>query len=259
MINTQNVKTKFLNYASLYDSSNGKIKLKTEHILRVADISKNIAQNLDLSEEDISLAYCIGIFHDIGRFEQVKRFNTFNDSKCNIDHGKFSNDILFQNNFIREFITDDSYDEIIKKAVYNHNKLCIEENLNEKELLFSKIIRDADKIDIIYTTNIYDYESIFWYKSFDIPKINEKLIENFSNISLLEYKYVENNADQILCFFSYIYDLNFDYSKKFLLEEKYFDKFVQTAKNIFKSDTIHKQLDYILNHTKKYLTNKGEI
>lgn len=253
MINTQNVKNNFLDYVSLYDSSNEKIKLKIDHILRVADISKNIAKNLNLSDEDINLAYSIGIFHDISRFEQVKRFNTFNDSKCNIDHGKFSNDILFQNNFIREFIADDSYDEIIKKAIYNHNKLIIEENLTEKELLFSKIIRDADKIDIIYTTNIYSYESIFWYDDFDIPKINEKLIENFSNTSLLEYKYVKNNADQVLCFFSYIYDLNFNYSKKFLLEKEYFDKFIQTAKNVFKSKIIHEQLDYILSHAKNYL------
>ena len=54
---------------------------------------------------------------------------------------------MFQNNLIRKFIDDDKYDEIISKAIYNHNKYKIQEGLNEIELLQCKIIRDADKLD----------------------------------------------------------------------------------------------------------------
>ena len=51
---------------------------------------------------------------------------------------------------IRKYIENDKYDEIIRKAIKNHNKFEIEKRLTEKELIFAKIIRDADKIDIIY-------------------------------------------------------------------------------------------------------------
>jgi len=55
--------------------------------------------------------------------------------------------MLFEDGLIRNFIVDDKYDDIIRVAVFNHNKLEIEAGLNEKSMLFAKIIRDADKLD----------------------------------------------------------------------------------------------------------------
>ena len=88
MIDIQNAKKVFKEYVSNYDINDGKIALKYNHILRVAEIAKKIATDLELSEEDILLAELIGIFHDIGRFEQVKRFNTFVD-RDSINHGEY--------------------------------------------------------------------------------------------------------------------------------------------------------------------------
>lgn len=48
---------------------------------------------------------------------------------------------------IKNFIEDCQYYEIIKKSIENHSRLAIEKGLNERELLHSKIIRDADKLD----------------------------------------------------------------------------------------------------------------
>ena len=64
-----------------------------------------------------------------------------------LEHAEFGTKVLFQNNLIRKFIDDDKYDEIISKAIYNHNKYKIQEGLSEIELLQCKIIRDADKLD----------------------------------------------------------------------------------------------------------------
>ena len=50
---------------------------------------------------------------------------------------------------LRKQQQDIEYDEIIKKAIHNHNKLLIEEGLTKEEELFCKIIRDADKLDIL--------------------------------------------------------------------------------------------------------------
>ena len=142
-------KQEFLNYVANYDANNSHIKRKIDHSLRVMQISKKIAENLELSQEEINISTLIGLLHDIGRFEQMKVYKTFNDEKS-IDHGDLGVEILQKNNYIRKYIEEDKYDKIIYTAIRNHNKFQIEEGLKEKESLFSKIIRDADKLDILY-------------------------------------------------------------------------------------------------------------
>ena len=56
MIDIVNAKKVFKEYVSNYDITDGKIALKVAHILRVAELSKQIANSLDLSEEDVELA-----------------------------------------------------------------------------------------------------------------------------------------------------------------------------------------------------------
>ena len=108
---------------------------------------KRLANYLNLSEDDTNLAIAIGYFHDIGRFEQIKIANTFSDKESKINHSEMSVKVLFENNYIRKFIKDSSYDQIIKLAILSHNKSSYDigfDKLSEKETLFTKIIRDAD-------------------------------------------------------------------------------------------------------------------
>ena len=129
MIDTIKVSKKFSEYVLNYEPTNPRIKLKIDHIKRVASNSKIISENLNLSDEEKNLAIAIGFFHDIGRFEQVRIANTFSDRESKINHGEMSIKVLFENDFIREFIEDKKYDEIIKKSILNHNKPCIDDNL----------------------------------------------------------------------------------------------------------------------------------
>ncbi len=68
----------FNEYIRGFDNSDPMIILKKEHTYRVANLSEKIARSIsdiyDLSEGDVDLAWIIGMFHDIGRFEQVKRY-----------------------------------------------------------------------------------------------------------------------------------------------------------------------------------------
>ena len=117
-----------------YDLTDGKIKLKIRHTFGVITLSEYIAKDLNLKEEDIELAKIIALLHDIGRFEQIKVFDDFRDYET-LDHAELGVKILFEDNLIRNFIEEDTYDNIILKAIKNHNKLNIEDNLNEQELL----------------------------------------------------------------------------------------------------------------------------
>lgn len=168
MINIQKTENVFLDYVKNYDINNGRIKLKMIHILNVAKNCNDIAKSLNLDDEKVKLAYLIGIFHDIGRFEQVRIYNTFSDKDTGLDHAEYSLKVLYEDGLIEKFIDTHEYDDIIKKAVFYHNKAKIADDVKGDALIFSKIIRDADKIDIYRVINEDDMKDVFWYENFKI-------------------------------------------------------------------------------------------
>ena len=160
MIDFIKAQKEFKDYLNNYDLNDGKIQLKVRHTYGVVSLSEYIAKKLNLSEEDVELAKLIALLHDIARFEQTKKFGDFRDYK-NVDHADLAIKILFENNLIRNFIEVNTYDSIILKAIKNHNKLQIEDGLNERELLHAKIIRDADKTDNFRVTANDRFEDMF--------------------------------------------------------------------------------------------------
>ena len=80
-MNREKLVQAFEDYVANYDLKNPNILLKYIHTGKVADNCEEIAKSLGLSEKDCDIAWEIGMLHDIGRFEQLRRFNTFNDSK----------------------------------------------------------------------------------------------------------------------------------------------------------------------------------
>ena len=186
-MNLENAKKEFETFVKQYDLKNKKIKRKFGHSFRVMENAGQIAKSLNLSGEEIELSKLIGLLHDIGRFEQEKIYKTFKDHES-IDHGDLGVDILEKENYIREYIVENKYDNIILKAIKNHNKLYIEDGLTKQELLFSKIVRDADKLDIFY-----EGVELFWTYKEEIEEINKsklssKAIETFNKNNLMDKK-----------------------------------------------------------------------
>ena len=70
-------KQAFENYLDEYDRKDDKIRLKIVHTYCVVNAAEEIAIRMHLGEEEIQLAKIIGLLHDIGRFEQIKRFHSF--------------------------------------------------------------------------------------------------------------------------------------------------------------------------------------
>ena len=92
-INREHIKKTFQEYTDRYDSANPKIKLKIDHTYRVANLCEQIAQSLELSAAEVDLAWLSGMLHDVGRFEQLRRYNTFSDAQS-IDHARFAVELL---------------------------------------------------------------------------------------------------------------------------------------------------------------------
>ena len=220
---------------------------KIEHINRAATITKMIAPGNKMAEVAAK-------FHDIGRFKQAEKYNTFSDKESGINHAEYSINVLYEDNLIEKFKVDSKYNHIIKKAVLNHNKSAIETGLSEEELLFAKIIRDADKLDIItHVITEYDFESVFWYKEFNCDKINEELIKIMFENHTLDYAKIKNNADQILSFYDMIFDLNFKASLQELLSNNALDIFTNRIYEKFDSKKIKEQTKEVFEYTQNYM------
>ena len=92
----------FMKYTSSYKKYGPKIDLKISHTVRVENLCIEIANSLNLTKEEVDLAAYCGLLHDIGRFEQWKRYGTYEDRKS-IDHGNLGVDLLKENNLIKKY------------------------------------------------------------------------------------------------------------------------------------------------------------
>ena len=139
VINRKNVINAFAEYVRNYDPSDEKIKLKIDHTYRVAGLCQRIAESLGLSEPDVDIAWLLGMLHDIGRFEQIRRFGTFNDVQS-VDHAEFGADLLFKEGLIRKF-AEGYYEECELASsgneeagqTYSRQKDCQEGKLNSRQ------------------------------------------------------------------------------------------------------------------------------
>ena len=245
----ENSKKEFLKYTENYDLENEHIERKQLHSLRVMEISKQISEKLGLTQEENELASLIGLLHDIARFEQYTQYKTFKDLQS-FDHGDFGAKIL--RNDIRKYIETNQYDEIIIKAVKNHNKFKIEEGIAEKEELFSKIIRDADKIDIFYES-----VEMFWKgkeKEVEESVISKDMIEQFKILSQKKRKVEETTLDKVIRVITFIFDVNFKSSLQIIKEEDYINKILNRYN--FKDERTRQQVEEIRIIANEYMNRK---
>lgn len=219
----------FKKYLEKYDISNPRIALKVSHIYRVADMSKMVAQELNLTEEQIELAELIGLLHDIGRFEQIRRYDTFQD-KISVDHANLGVEILKENNLLKDFCEEEKYNDIILTAIQNHNKFKIDSSLQGEELLQSKIIRDADKIDILNFLTFEKIETIYKRPDITDTVISDEMLEKFFEGKQVERSKQVTDMDDWLSNITYIFDINFKPSFKILKEKDYINKIIDRTK-----------------------------
>lgn len=161
-MNRKRIIQAFANYVHNYDMADEAIRLKIKHTANVAQIADQItsAQNLDPLQQD--LAFLIGYLHDIGRFEQLRRYHTFVDANS-MNHALFGVSLLRENNkqLLRTFLDETIYDEIILTSIEQHNRFQIDENLTNETRLHTCILRDADKIDIFRINKTASEELLF--------------------------------------------------------------------------------------------------
>lgn len=249
MVDLDKAKKEFKKYISNYDLNNPKIERKVGHSYRVAEISEKIARSLNLTDEEIEVATLIGLLHDIGRFEQQTRYGTYNDM-CSIDHGKLGVEILEKKDYLRNYIKDDKYDNIIKTSIYNHNKYEIEESLDDKTLIFCKIIRDSDKLDIMY-----EAIEIFWEENLKVTDdITKKILKDFKDEKQILNQDKETQLDSAISIISFIFDIYYRESFKMIKENKYINKIMNKFE--IEDDDVKEQFEEVRSIANNYVEDR---
>lgn len=150
MIDRGRAEAAFQAYTEQYDLSDSMIWHKAAHTRRVAANCERIAVSLGMGADAVAFAWFLGLLHDIGRFEQVRRYGTFIDS-VSVDHAEFGADLLFRERLIDRFPAEELTEEglkLLETAIRLHNKLTLPDGLDARTRRFCALIRDADKIDI---------------------------------------------------------------------------------------------------------------
>lgn len=154
-------KEAFYKYASAYNLKDKRIQLKYEHSLEVAKLCEKIAVIAGINSDDAELAKICGLLHDIGRFEQIQRWGTFNDA-ASCSHSALGLEVLEGSGAgsIKTFVDDLECASIVKKATALHSCFCLPDNLDARTRLFCGIVRDADKVDIMRVFSTYDSQTV---------------------------------------------------------------------------------------------------
>jgi len=219
------IKEEFNKHYKKYDFNDLAILRKYYHSLRVMDLSRLIAKNNNFNDNDAEIAAIAGLLHDYSRFEQWTNYNTYNDLDS-VDHGNLAVQRLFDENEICKYsLNKENYDEI-SDAIKYHNKLSIPNDLSEHNKLLCKVIRDADKLDILYLSIIN--KSLFPNNDDEISK---KVQDAFFKNKSIKIEDVKSDNDKAILVLSYIFDINFKYSYQYIKDNDMIWKLFENINN----------------------------
>ena len=207
----------FLDYVGDFygddEFANAHYEMKEKHSLRVCTEMQLLSRNLGLVENLQRIAEAIALFHDLGRFKQFAKYRTFNDNKT-ASHCVLGLEVLRDTNVLSEV---EPYEkQLIEKVVEYHGLKELPGNLDGDCLLFARLIRDADKLDVYYVVvNYYKQyrenpEEFMLEMEFPNSQgYTREVVEAVLDGRCVDYSELRNWNDMKLLQLGWVYDVNF--------------------------------------------------
>jgi hypothetical protein len=244
-----NLKKWFSRYVQSFYSSDLIVQrvlvLKEKHSLRVCNEIANIGKMLDLSNGSLRLAETMALFHDIGRFEQFTRYQTFVDRKSE-NHGELGVKVLQQEKALAAL--DEDTRDLILKAISYHNRFSVPEDESHICIYFSKLLRDADKLDIFNLFSTYYYinpterSATVELDLPDTPDVSEEVLTSVTDGKMISMNQLKSLNDFKLLQMAWIYDINCLPALQMIYERDYLKKIRDTLPVSEKIDQIYVKL-----------------
>ncbi len=245
------LKQQFSDYATTFidpGTDTGPHVLKRDHTFRVCGEIVGIGEALGLSEPDLILAQAIALLHDIGRFEQFKRYGTFLDA-ASANHALLGVEVIKAQHLLAPLPPEER--RLIIDAVRFHNAADLPGDRDDRTLFFMALIRDADKLDIWQV--VIDHYLDHGKKS---GKFIELGLEDRGGYSpgafqaLFQRRFVRSAAIEQLNDFklmqiSWVFDLNFAPTFERVKARQYIEKIASTMPQCPELSTA---LDHVFDH-----------
>ena len=224
------LKTWFEKYLHRFDTMDRDIQknmaLKADHTLRVCENIRDIGESIALSHQDLAMAEAAALLHDIGRFEQYRRYRTFVDRKSE-NHATLGVRIIRDNGILEPF--DPVTADIILRAVACHNRLTLPQKADAHFLMILKMLRDADKLDIWRVVTEYYQQSATDRNQaveLDLPDentISDPVCQALMCGELARMADLKTLNDFKLLQIGWIYDVNFTRALEIVKEKRYLE------------------------------------
>jgi hypothetical protein len=205
--------------------------LKEDHTRHVCENMRRIAKDLSLESTEGMLAETIALFHDVGRFPQYAEYKTFRDGDS-VNHATLGIKVLSREGVLGTLPKNEQ--RIILQAIKFHNAYAVPDILDNDMLLFLKLIRDADKLDIWRVFIEYlglpekERASAAGLGLPYIPEYSENVLSCVFDRRVAPVSSLKTLNDFILMQLSWVYDLNFRTSFILLRERNYLKKLIST-------------------------------
>lgn len=202
------------------------ISIKRDHSLRVLHNAVEISASLKLDGVLAQLTHLAALFHDVGRFPQYERFRTFND-RNSANHAALSVDVLRETDALDKLAAE--HRRLVLGAIFLHNRQSIPAGLPPKLGVMTRIVRDADKLDIfrVLISHFSPNSPANGVVTLDLKPhptaYTEKIFQSVRSGKIGKYEEMVwiNDLKLLLC--SWVYDLNFPISRQMVLEAGYVD------------------------------------
>jgi hypothetical protein len=203
------------------------IILKLMHTYRVRENITMIAGSLGMKEEDVALLKALAILHDVGRFEQLWGFGSFNDNNT-VDHAKLGLQVINRSGVLSCLPKRER--NLIRKSIWHHNKYQIPVTEKTDVALFSKLIRDADKLDILgiialhFETRGQHPNQALDFGLADELGLTEEVVSDILQGKMVRIAALKTLGDMRLMYSSWIFDINFPFTLGCIKERGYLER-----------------------------------
>ncbi len=247
------------NYMKSFYSNDAEVQqgilIKEKHTGYVTANCIELARNLNFNKHDTEIAEIIGLFHDVGRFRQYSIYKTFNDADSE-DHADLAVKVIEELDFFKKIPAVDY--EIVKFAIQQHNKKDIAPCDDERKILFAKVIRDADKLDIyrvlepfLAQENADKMPNFIKSTSRLVADVSPDFVEKFVRGEQTDYRKIRTNGDRKIVRLMWIYNVNFVWTMKKIVERGYIEKII---KNLPQDEKIAEGIHRLRNYVEKFIS-----
>lgn len=207
------------------------LDLKEEHTFEVCSITDRITLALRLPENTRRIAAAIALFHDLGRFPQYQRYRTFHDLASE-NHAKLSLRELTKHQVLHALEPAERH--LICRAIILHNRRRLPCHLDPETLLHCRLIRDADKVDILrvmakeYTMPETHQNPVVTLGLSPKPNIRDEVYHSLFKGPTMSYNDLATTNELKLLQMSWVFDINFHPTFEILKEKNFLSIIAET-------------------------------